>query len=139
MDRVRKGFRKGLLLELCYFALIASVVFLLNRHLMSLFVSGPEAVTVIEQGHAYLSTMCFFYFLPALTNGIQGFFRGMGDMKVTLISTFIQTSLRVVFTFILVPRFGIHGIAYACAIGWTVMLLFEVPYYFHARKRLGLI
>lgn len=139
MDRVRKGFREGLLLELCYFALIASVVFLLNRHLMSLFVSGPEAVTVIEQGHAYLSTMCFFYFLPALTNGIQGFFRGMGDMKVTLISTFIQTSLRVVFTFILVPQFGIHGIAYACAIGWTVMLLFEVPYYFHARKRLGLI
>ena len=35
------------------------------------------------------------YLLPALTNGIQGFFRGIGDLKITLISSFINMALRV--------------------------------------------
>ena len=136
MERVRRGFRKGLMLEAIYFAIICSAVLLLNKAIMPLFVSGSDASVVVEEGCTYLSTMAFFYIFPAMTNGIQGFFRGMGDMKVTLISTFIQTSLRVVFTFLLVPEFGIRGIAFACAIGWSAMLLFEVPWYFHSRRRL---
>ena len=135
--RMREGFRKGLLLEACYFVLIASAVLLLNRPIMSLFVSGEGADAVIQEGHLYLSTMAFFYIFPAFTNGIQGYFRGVGNMKVTLVSTFIQTSLRVVFTFLLVPHFGIHAIAYACAAGWSAMLLFEVPYYFHYRRKVA--
>lgn len=31
---------------------------------------------------------------------------------------------------LLAPHLGITGIAFSCAIGWTAMLLFEVPYYF---------
>ena len=138
LKRVRKGFRKGLMLEALYFLLIAAAVLLLKEVIMALFVSGEDSALVITEGVNYLSTMAFFYIFPAFTNGIQGFFRGMGDMKVTLISTFIQTSVRVIFTFILVPRYGIHGIAYACAAGWSLMLLFEIPYYFLSKKRLGL-
>ncbi len=136
--RMQEGFRKGLILEACYFVLIASAVLLFNRPIMSLFVSGEGADAVIQEGHLYLSTMAFFYIFPAFTNGIQGCFRGVGNMKVTLVSTFIQTSLRVVFTFLLVPHFGIHAIAYACAAGWSAMLLFEVPYYFHYRRKMAL-
>lgn len=138
MKRVKEGFRKGLMIEAVYFVIIASAVLLLGRFIMSLFVSGEDAAAVVSEGCSYLSVMAFFYIFPAFTNGIQGFFRGMGDMKVTLISTFIQTSFRVIFTFILVPVYGIKGIAFACAIGWSLMLLFEVPYYFHSRKKLGL-
>ena len=46
-----------------------------------------------------------------------------------LLGTLIQTSLRVVFTMLLAPRLGILGIAFACAGGWCVMLLVEVPLY----------
>lgn len=134
---MQEGFRKGLVLEACYFVLIASAVLLFNRPIMSLFISGEGADAVIQEGHLYLSTMAFFYIFPAFTNGIQGYFRGVGNMKVTLVSTFIQTSLRVVFTFLLVPHFGIHAIAYACAAGWSAMLLFEVPYYFHYRRKVA--
>ena len=135
LGRMREGFRKGLLLEACYFLLISSSVFLLARPLMSLFISGSGSEQVIGEGVTYLSAMAFFYIFPAFTNGIQGYFRGVGNMRVTLLATFIQTSLRVVFTFLLVPRCGIHAIAYACAIGWSAMLLFEVPYYFHSVKK----
>lgn len=46
-----------------------------------------------------------------------------------MLGTLIQTSLRVVFTVLLAPRLGILGIAFACAGGWCVMLLVEVPLY----------
>ena len=137
-ERITGGFAKGLITEACYFLIIFTAVALLNKPIMSLFVSGEGADEVIYQGHLYLSTMAFFYILPAMTNGIQGFFRGMGMMKLTLLCTFIQTSIRVIFTFILVPHYGIHAIAYACAAGWIAMLLFEVPYYFLHKKKMGL-
>ena len=80
--------------------------------------------------------MSFFYLLPSLTNGIQGFMRGMGKMRITLISTTIQVVLRVIFTFILINFMGIESIAIACAVGWIMMILFEYPYtYFMMRKR----
>ena len=56
-------------------------------------------------------------------------------MGITLLGTFIQTSLRVLFVFLLIPRLGLNGVAIACAIGWSVMLMVEVPYFFHFRKR----
>lgn len=46
----------------------------------------------------------------------------MGNMSVTLLGTFVQTSLRVVFVYLLTPGIGLMGVAYACAIGWSVML-----------------
>lgn len=134
--RIRTGFRWGICLEFCHWVLIGSAVMLLKTPLVSLFVSGEGAPDVIHLGSAYLSRMALFYLLPAMTNGVQGFFRGMGKMYTTMACTFLQASIRTVCTYLLAPRLGITGIACSCAIGWTVMLLFEVPYYFiTCRKR----
>lgn len=138
-ERIRKGFRSGLLLEVCYFVIIFTVAQVFKRPIMSLFVTGEGSAEIIGTGCEYLSLMAFFYILPGLTNCIQGFFRGMGKVKITLISTAIQTTGRVVFTFILVPKMGITGIALSCALGWSCMILFEYSYYLLSRKKLGLI
>ncbi|MCM1090225.1 MAG: MATE family efflux transporter [Butyrivibrio sp.] len=135
--RITKGFAIGLRLEFAYWLLICALVLLLKKYIMLLFVSGDNAAAIIEIGSQYLKTMAFFYLFPAFTNGIQGFFRGYGKMKVTLLATFIQTSIRVLVTYILAPRIGIYGISFACAIGWSCMLLYEVPYYLYLRKRNG--
>ena len=129
-DRIRAGFRAGLLMEFCYWILIGSITAVLRTPIVSLFVSGEGAERVTALGSQYLAAMAVFYILPAFTNGFQGYYRGMGRMGITLAGTFIQTSLRVVFTVLLAPRVGIFGIAFACAGGWIVMLLFEIPLYF---------
>ena len=134
-ERIRPGFRQGLKLAFCYWLLIGGIAALFRRPLVGLFVAGEGAEQIISLGSQYLGAMALFYLLPAFTNGIQGFFRGCGRMWVTLVSTFIQTGLRVVGTALLAPRLGIYGIAFACAIGWSAMLLFEVPYYFYYTKR----
>lgn len=133
-ERVKKGFRYGLLVEAEYWVIICTVILLLKEPIMRLFVSEGD-VGLVELGVEYLSLMAFFYLMPAFTNGIQGFFRGMGNMSITLISTLIQISFRVLFVYLLVPRMGMKGVAFACLIGWSFMLLAEVPYYFWFKKR----
>lgn len=127
-ERVVKGFGVGMLLECIYFVFICLVSLLLRRQIVTLFVSGSE-LGVIDIGSRYLFYMSFMYIFPALTNGIQGFFRGLGKMWVTLVSTFIQASSRVVFVTLLIGRLGIVSVIVASVIGWILMLLFEVPLY----------
>lgn len=136
-ERIRQGFRKGLKLEFLYWVFICMLITLLKKPIMGLFVAGEEAEQIVALGSRYLGTMAVFYLFPAFTNGIQGYFRGMGNMNITLICTFIQTSLRVIFTWLLAPSMGIYGVAFACAIGWSAMLLVEVPYYFRYKRRLS--
>lgn len=125
--RIRHGFAVGMVMEVAYWIFIGAIVLLFKEPIVSLFVTGEAAANVVTIGAEYLALMAVFYFLPGMTNGVQGFFRGLGKFKITLLGTFIQTSLRVITTIILAPIMGIGGIAYACAIGWVVMLLVEVP------------
>ena len=64
-----------------------------------------------------------------MTNGVQGFFRGIGDMKVTLISSTVNMAVRVAAGFILVYQFGmeIEACPWAYLAGWVAMLIAEVP------------
>lgn len=137
-ERIRRGFAAGLRLELGYWALIGLLVAGLRTPLVALFVSGEGAAQVVALGSEYLGLMALFYILPALTNGFQGFYRGMGRMGTTLLGTCLQAGLRALGAALLAPRLGLTGIAWACAFGWCVMLLFEVPYYFFVCRRQGL-
>lgn len=133
-ERIGRGFRTGLLLEFGYWVGICLAILALKGPIMRLFVGRGEA-RIVELGVHYLSLMAWFYLFPAFTNGMQGFFRGMGNMTITLAGTAVQTGLRVIFVYLLTPSMGIEGVAYACAIGWSVMLLVEIPYYFYFWKR----
>lgn len=134
-ERMHRGFGGGLLLEFGYWICICAFVLLFRKPIVGMFVTGDAAMSIVAIGSQYLGTMAFFYIFPAFTNGFQGFYRGMGMMKMTLLGTFIQTSLRVAFTWILAPRLGIYGVAFACAVGWAAMLMVEVPYYFYCKRK----
>ena len=121
-DRIKTGFRSGITIAMIYGVIIFSLTYLFRVPLMSLFVTEGNYDVVIT-GASYLALMAFFYFLPAATNALQGFFRGMGRMKMVAVNTFLQASLRTVFTYLLAPEYGIRGIAVSCAIGWSVMIL----------------
>ena len=137
-ERIRRGFAVGLRLELGYWLLVGCVTLAFRGPILSLFVAGEGAADVVALGSEYLGYMAVFYALPALTNGFQGFYRGMGKMTTTLIGTCMQAGLRAAAAAVLAPRVGLQGIAFACAFGWCVMLAFEVPYYFWTCKKKGL-
>ena len=125
-DRMREGFCCGLVLEVIYGIFIFLVCYLLARPLMLLFVKDEE---VIGHGVTYQHLISLMYVLPALTNGLQGFFRGIGDMKVTLISSFVNMGVRVLAAIPLVfmLKLGIEALPYSYLAGWVGMLLVETP------------
>lgn len=132
--RIRKGFRVGMFAEVVYWVFLSVAVFFGARAVMRLFVKDAAA-DVIALGVTYLQAMAVFYIMPGLTNGLQGYFRGMGDLKVTLLSTASQMVGRVTLSYLLAPVFGIAGIAYSCFGGWIIMLAVEVPLYIHYNRK----
>lgn len=136
--RVNAGFKIGLRVEFCYWILICIVTLYLKQPIMKLFVSSKET-GMISLGVHYLSLMAFFYLLPGFTNGVQGFFRGLGNMKITLVATTIQISIRFIFVYALVPKIGMAAVAYGSLIGWIFMLAYEVPYYFRYKRNNDLL
>ncbi len=134
--RVKETLWKGVLIGLVYYPIICILILLLRRPLIGLFAPDSGGEEMIRLGVSYLSVKAFTIIYPCLTNAMQGFMRGMGNMTITLISTVLQITVRTIFVYILVPRIGITGEAYACAIGWTCMLVFEYSYYFLCRKKM---
>ncbi|HTG67247.1 MAG TPA: MATE family efflux transporter, partial [Flavobacterium sp.] len=131
--RIRKGFLTGVKMEVVYTLAVSLVVLLFSRQLITLFM-GKGGLEVIDKGEEYLKVMVLLYLLPAITNVIQGYFRGLGKMKITLNSTFVQMIGRVIAAYILAPYFGIKGIALACLIGWICMLSYEYPLFYKTWK-----
>ena len=132
-ERIREGFRCGLWIEMIYALFICVVCFVFARPLMKLFVTDEE---VISLGVIYLHAIAVMYFLPAATNGIQGYFRGMGDLKVTLSSSFINMGVRVAAAVPLVfsMKLGIVALPVAYLIGWLAMLAAETPLLFRRKE-----
>lgn len=125
-DRMREGFRCGMILEIVYGAAVMVICQVFAGELMALFVKDEE---VIGHGVIYLHLIAVMYILPAVTNAIQGFFRGIGDLKVTLMSSFTNMAVRVIAAapMILLWNFGIEALPYSYLAGWAAMLLVETP------------
>ena len=125
-DRMREGFRCGMILEIVYGAAVMIICLVFAGELMALFVKDEE---VIGHGIIYLHLIAVMYILPAITNAIQGFFRGIGDLKVTLMSSFTNMAVRVIAAapMILLWNFGIEALPYSYLAGWVAMLLVETP------------
>ncbi len=130
MDRTRETLRKGLIIGLIYYPIIAVIIILFRTPLMGMFAPTTGGEEMMRIGVPYLTIKALTIIYPCVTNGMQGYFRGMNQMKITLASTVLQIAVRTIFVYILVPRIGLNGEAYACAIGWSFMILFEYGYYF---------
>jgi putative MATE family efflux protein len=131
-DRVRKGFRAGVEIAMVYTTLPALFCLLLAEPLMRLFTSDTA---VVELGVKYLRLIALMYFLPALTNTVQGYFRGMGELRVTLWSTMVNMAARVAAVWLLMGQLGFLGAAWGNFAGWIAMLAFELPLFARYRRR----
>lgn len=132
-ERIREGFKCGLKIELVYGVIICSICLIFAKLLMRLFVNDTE---IIELGVSYLRVIAVIYILPAITNGIQGYFRGIGDLKITFISSLVNMVVRVLIAipFVFWMDMGIISLPFAYLIGWIAMLIVEIPFLIKQKK-----
>lgn len=137
-QRVRRTFRYGIRLELGFSVCMGILLFTLAPGIVKLFTHDPE---VIREGVGYLHRIAFIYPMPAMTNCIQGYFRGIGDLKVTLFCSIMNMVVRCISCYILLFRFGFSFVVipWSYMAGWIFMCIVEVPYLIHIiRKRSAL-
>ena len=125
-ERVRQGFFCGLRIELIYGFCLMAVCLLFARPIISLFVDDP---VVIDLGVKFLRCASLFYLMPGVTNGIQGGFRGLGDLKITLNSSMLNMGFRVAAAavLVLVLKVDLQIMPVSYGIGWLSMLVYELP------------
>lgn len=120
-ERMRQGLLREMTVWLCCWGMLFSLLMPLRLPVMRLFVGQDAAAAAL--GGQYLFLMAFFYLPPGITNGIQGFFRGIGWMKITLIGTITQISVRALCVWWWTPWLGLTAVAWASLTGWLCMLL----------------
>ena len=121
-DRIFEGFGHGCKMAWGYDILMVIFMYLFASPMTALFVDAGETAVVAE-GVRYLHAMCPFYLLPAMGDVMQGFFRGIGKLNVSLFGTIFQISIRVTLTYLLAGSLGLVSVSIATGTGWCLFLL----------------
>ena len=119
LARVHRGYRQTLAMVAACCVATTTIVLLFGPKLIALFIDARE-IEVIAQGNDYITVVSFFYIVMGLLFVTNGVLRGSGDMTVSMISTIISLSARVIFAYILSskPEIGYRGLWWSIPIGW---------------------
>ena len=123
--RVRRFYRVSVCVEAALIAVLGTVCFLFPSQIVGLFSDNGE---VIAAGARYTGTMAYLYLFAYMGEVIQGFFRGLGRLRLTMVASLLQVVLRVVLSYFLIPVWGMYGICVAVASGWVLLVLIEGSY-----------
>lgn len=129
-DRIGKGLKTMLCIAELYVCLAAVIVFTQSRWILGIFLK-PQETSALAFGLSYLLPMSWGYILTGITNTFQGYFRGIGNLKITLRATLLQIPIRVAVTYLLLGALGLQAVAVGTIIGWICMAVFQ---YFCCRK-----
>lgn len=132
-ERIRRFYYKGTVSALALACLLAVIYRVFAPEIIGMFSDVPA---VISAGARYVTLMAFLYIGAFFCEMTQGFFRGLGRLKLTMVFSMLQMLIRVVLSFMLVPRMGVAGICMAVAVGWAVQLLLEGSYGLYVCGRL---
>ena len=132
LDRVKKGVRVTVLLEVAYTIVTAIVLLLLSEQVMRLFTPEAEA---IAYGQLAMRYFCPFYWLISIMHGLAGAVRGTGKtvppMAVMLTSLCLFRMLWLQFV---QPHIGtIDGVMVQYPISWAIGAILMALYVWKGR------
>ena len=128
MERVRSGFKAGLVMSLAVALVFMGAYVFRGENLLLLFMNSTSA-EAIEIGKKFLLIVSLCYLFLALKLAADGVLRGAGAMVYFMITTFLDLILRVVLAFILVHPFGITGIWLSWPFGWVISSTLSLAFY----------
>jgi putative MATE family efflux protein len=123
-DRMRTGLFRTMQLNCAWIVFCGILMYTIPTLLIGMYVDSSNT-EAIRLGVTYISIMPIFYLLCGIMSPIQGFFRGVGKNKITMIATGSQIITRCLLAFILVPRYGIYGVCISVIIGWFVIVTYD--------------
>lgn len=120
--RLKQGLYRTLFMNGLYVLVSGIVMVVCASQLISVFVDSSNT-EVLRVGTTYLKVMAANYLFCGILSATQGFFRGVGMVKVTMIATMVQMVVRCSLALLLVPGMEIMGVCVSVIMGWIVVSL----------------
>ncbi|MDE7258992.1 MAG: polysaccharide biosynthesis C-terminal domain-containing protein, partial [Lachnospiraceae bacterium] len=119
-DRIRKGIRAAVLIALITSALIAAVMLLGGKAILSCFISGtPEEYTqTLQIAYYYLAVMSICLPILYILHVTRSTIQGMGNTVLPMVSGIAEFIMRAVTAILLPMIIGETGIFYAEIMAW---------------------
>ncbi len=128
-DRVKRGFRGGIIMACILTAASTALYVIFAPTCVSLFLDSGESTTALDTGVAFLRTVAPFYLLPAAKLVADGVLRGGGAMRQFMTSTFLDLILRVLLGYLFAARWGVNGIWFSWPLGWLAAFVVSITAY----------
>ncbi|MEG2038908.1 MAG: MATE family efflux transporter [Oscillospiraceae bacterium] len=119
-DRVEKGYRAGMLMITIFSISVTLIIYLFGPWLLNMFMDSGTNSQAIEYGMSYMKTVSVFYVLMGVLFISNGLLRGVGDMKVFMLSSMSNLFVRLIVAYGLAHFFGQSMIWWSIPIGWAV-------------------
>ncbi len=121
-ERVKKGYRAGIMMNAVICAIIFLLVFLFGEHVIGIFMDRGKSADAIEVGVRYIRVVSVFYFLMGFLNVTNGVLRGSGDIRFFMFSTLCNFFSRVILAYVLSMFIAESAIWWAIPMGWIIGL-----------------
>ncbi|MDR0946682.1 MAG: MATE family efflux transporter [Ruminococcus sp.] len=144
LDRVPRGFKAGLMLEIIIVLPFVLAFVIAPQFFTALFMDNGNAVTqtaaeaaaLIEAMNisSFFVRVCApFYLILATKLVCDCILRGAGSMKTFMIATFVDLLLRVIMVYALNPFIGEYSLCIGWITGWTISSVLSMVFYKQGR------
>lgn len=135
-DRIKAGFRDGILIGLAMGAAIGMLLILGGRTLSMIFISS-ERGDILDASARYLFVGGFFYPVISLLNVSRLTVQGLGYPNRAIYSGIIEMFARIFVSFALVPILGWTAICFCDQVAWVGASCYIFPYCIHLIRKIS--
>lgn len=132
-DRIRRGLRATLVMEVTSCVTIALLVLTCGHWMLALFLDSRAAADSIVIGRQYLTVIGIAYVIAGVMQSYQHLIRGAGDVNVSLFAGIAEVAGRVLFANLFVRLWGTWGIWIATPCSWFCGCMIPVVRYYSGR------
>ena len=123
IDRIKKGYRAALLLDICFAVLAFIIIETMHTQISSLFLGKDGTALAYQVSGDYMKWLgCFFIFM-GIKMATDGVLCGLGNMRPFLIANMVNLAIRLSVALIFAPHFGIEFVWLAVPAGWLANFL----------------
>ena len=122
-QRIKKGYRAALVLDVCFAAIAFIVIETLHTQISSLFLGKDGTDLAYQVSGDYMRWLGYFFIFMGIKMATDGVIRGLGIMRPFLIANMVNLAIRLSVALIFAPRFGIAFVWLAVPAGWFANFL----------------
>ena len=122
-QRIKKGYRAALLLDVCFAILAFIVIETLHTQISSLFLGKDGTPLAYQVSGDYMRWLGYFFIFMGIKMATDGVLRGLGIMRPFLVANMVNLAIRLSVALIFAPRFGISFVWLAVPAGWLANFL----------------